>query len=105
VQRGDSISVTFTSGDQLGARASASGQVYVYKNASLLGVRDVTGWPYYGSSGYIGLWFIMASDAVLDDFGGGDVTVEDEAGGGPVWGAGFGGASQGGAGLAAQAGE
>ncbi len=74
VQRGTSISVTFADGDQLGARATADGQVRVYKNGSLLGTRDVTGWPYYASSGYIGLWLVGAAAAMLDDFGGGTYT-------------------------------
>ncbi len=71
VQRGGDIAVTFANGDQLGARATADGQVKVYRNGTLLATRDVTGWPYYAEGGYIGLWYINASDAVLDDFGGG----------------------------------
>jgi hypothetical protein len=62
--------VTFVNGDQFGARARANGTVEVYRNGVLLGTRDVTGWPYYANGGYLGLWFIYAEDAVLDDFGG-----------------------------------
>jgi RHS repeat-associated protein len=74
VQRGASISVTFADGDQLGARATANGEVKVYKNGSLLGTRDVSAWPYYDDGGYIGVWLLNAGDAVMDDFGGGTYT-------------------------------
>jgi RHS repeat-associated protein len=75
VQRGSDISVTFANGDQFGARAKPNGQVEVYKNGSLLGSRDVTAWPYYANSGYIGLWLEGASSSMmLEDFGGGTVT-------------------------------
>jgi hypothetical protein len=70
VKRGE-ISVTFSSGDQFGARARANGDVEVYKNGVLQGTVSVTAWPYYNSGGYIGLWFDNAGDALLDDFGGG----------------------------------
>jgi YD repeat-containing protein len=71
VQRGADISVTFANGDIFGARATAAGQVSVYKNGILQGTRDITAWPYYASGGYIGLWFDQAGAALLDDFGGG----------------------------------
>jgi PKD repeat protein len=71
VARGSVISVTFADGDQFGARATASGQVGVYKNGSLVGERSITGWPYYSSGGYIGLFGYNAGDIILDDFGGG----------------------------------
>ncbi len=74
VQRGGDIAVTFANGEQLGARATADGQVKVYRNGTLLATRDVTGWPYYAEGGYIGLWYINAGNAVLDDFGGGTAT-------------------------------
>ena len=74
VQRGADISVTFANGDQFGARAKSNGQVEVYKNGSLLGSRDVTGWTYYANNGYIGVWLEGASASMLlDDFGGGTV--------------------------------
>ena len=68
---GDDIPVTFNNGDQFGARAKANGDVEVYKNGTWLATRSVTDWPYYAEGGYIGLWFINATEAVLDDFGGG----------------------------------
>lgn len=74
VQHGSDIPVTFNNGDQFGARAKANGDVEVYKNGTLLGTRNVSSWQYYASGGYIGLWFIDAADAVLDDFGGGNVS-------------------------------
>ena len=73
VQRGTDIPVTFTNGDQFGARAKANGTVEVYKNGTLVGSRDVSAWTYAASGGYIGLWFMGAGNAVLDDFGGGTI--------------------------------
>jgi PKD repeat protein len=49
-----------------------TGKVQV-KHGVLLATRDVTAWPYYAQGGYIGVWFVSASNAVLDDFGGGTV--------------------------------
>jgi hypothetical protein len=60
-------------GDKMGARAYADGTVEVYKNDILLATRDVSSWSHYANGGYIGLWFINATDAVLDDFGGGPI--------------------------------
>ncbi len=74
VQRGSDIAVTFAAGDQFGARAKADGTVEVYKNGTLVGSADVSGWSYYADGGAIGLWMVSAGDGVLDDFGGGDVT-------------------------------
>ena len=74
-QRGANISVVFVDGDQFGARALANGTVEVYKNGVLLATRSITGWVLYASGGYIGLWFADATDARLDDFGGGNVSV------------------------------
>lgn len=71
VQRGADISVTLVNGDQLWAKASSTGIVSVYRNGILLATRDVTAWPNYASSGYIGVWFIKASPSTIDDFGGG----------------------------------
>jgi len=73
VQHGADIPVTFANGDTLGARAFADGTVEVYKNGTLLATRDITSWPHYADGGYIGLWFIDADNAALDDFGGGTV--------------------------------
>lgn len=71
VKYGDDIPVTFTDGDTFSARALANGFVEVYRNGTLLGSRDITSWSYYDKGGYIGLWFIGARGAALDDFGGG----------------------------------
>jgi hypothetical protein len=71
VQHGADIPVPFADGDTFGARALADGTVEVSQNGTLLGTRDITAWSYYADGGYIGLWFIGAEDAVLDDFGGG----------------------------------
>ncbi|MCK6540457.1 MAG: bifunctional metallophosphatase/5'-nucleotidase, partial [Anaerolineales bacterium] len=71
VKYGDDIPATFSDGDVFGARALANGMVEVYRNGELIGSRDVTTWRFYDKGGYIGLWFIGARGAVLDDFGGG----------------------------------
>ena len=75
VQRGADLPVTFANGDQFGARAKANGMVEVYKNGELVGSRDASGWTYAANGGYIGLWFINAQNAFLDDFGGGTVVT------------------------------
>lgn len=74
VQHDVDIPVTFVDGDQFGARALADGTVEVYRNGELLATRDITAWSHYADGGYIGLWFIGAEDAVLDDFGGGTIS-------------------------------
>jgi hypothetical protein len=71
VQRGADIPLTLLNSDQFGARATASGVVEVYRNGALIATRDVSGWTFNTSGGRIGLWFITASNAVVDDFGGG----------------------------------
>lgn len=71
VKYGDDIPAAFSDGDVFGARALANGMVEVYRNGELIGSRDVTTWRFYDKGGYIGLWFIGARGAVLDDFGGG----------------------------------
>jgi hypothetical protein len=71
VQRGAGLVVTFAAGDRFGAQAMANGQVRVYKNGTLIGTRDVTGWTYTASGGYVGVWMLGASTTRLDDFGGG----------------------------------
>jgi len=73
-QHGANISVTFVNGDQLGARASANGDVEVYRNTSLLATRNVSAWPYSANAGYIGIFNMGASSAILDDFGGGTMS-------------------------------
>ena len=49
-QRGSAIPVTFVDGDQLGARATADGQVAVYRNGTMLAIRDVTDWPFFAGT-------------------------------------------------------
>jgi hypothetical protein len=73
VQYGADIPVTFVDGDTFGARARPDGMVEVYRNGELLATRDITTWPHYDDGGYIGLWFVNAYNARLDDFGGGTV--------------------------------
>jgi hypothetical protein len=71
VQRGADLAVTFAAGDRFGAQALSNGQVRVYKNGTLLGTRDVTGWTHTASGGYVGMWMLGANTTRLDDFGGG----------------------------------
>jgi formylglycine-generating enzyme required for sulfatase activity len=73
VKIGADMPVTMQDGDQFGARAKANGIVEVYRNGVLIGTRDVTGWPFAASDGYLGLWYVGANNALLDDFGGGNV--------------------------------
>jgi hypothetical protein len=73
VQRGTDLAVTYQNGDQFGVRARANGDVEIYRNGVLQGVRSVSGWPYAGNGGYIGAWFASAPNAVVDDFGGGSM--------------------------------
>jgi hypothetical protein len=75
VQYGANIPVTFAVGDQMGARARANGTVEVYKNGTLLATRSITSWPYYANGGYIGIWFVNATNALMDQFGGGNIPV------------------------------
>ena len=41
----------------------------------MIGVRDASSWTYAANGGYIGMWFISAGNALLDDFGGGTVVT------------------------------
>jgi len=72
VQRGADIPVTMVNGDQFGARATATGQVQVYRNGVLLATRDISTWQFASSGGYIGLWMINSGSTLLDQFGGGN---------------------------------
>jgi hypothetical protein len=73
VQYGPDIPATFANGDRFGARATAAGVVTVYRNGAVIGTANVSAWPLNAGTGYIGLWLDGASNAVLDDFGGGNV--------------------------------
>lgn len=64
---------TLVDGDRLSARALADGSVRVYVNEALVGEANA-GAFFAGKGGRIGLWFIVAANAVLDDFGGGTLT-------------------------------
>ena len=66
--------VTFSAGDQFGARAKPNGDVLVYKNGILLDTKSVVSWTYYDDEGWIGLWFANADTTILDNFGGGTVS-------------------------------
>ncbi len=67
----ENIPATFANGDQFGARASADGKVYVYKNGVSLAVCDVSSWPSHSQGGYVGLLAWGAPNAIFDNFGGG----------------------------------
>jgi PKD repeat protein/glucose/arabinose dehydrogenase len=79
IDRGTPIGATFGSGDQLGARAYANGSIEVYRNGILIGTRSVTGWAYAAAGGYIGLTLDGASASRLDDFGGGNISLNSNA--------------------------
>jgi len=73
VPRGADIFVTFQPGDRFGARARADGIVEVYKNETLIATRDVSAWPFYANSGYIGMWYSHSTATLAEDFGGGTI--------------------------------
>jgi PKD repeat protein len=64
--------VTFTPGDQFGARALSTGAVQVYKNGALVGSVSVAGWAYASLGGRIGLSCSRATSSRYDNFGGGN---------------------------------
>jgi len=68
-----SVAASFTTGNQFGARADASGNVTIYKNGVSLGTLSVGNWPFAASGGHLGLTLTGASTARYDDFGGGTV--------------------------------
>jgi 3',5'-cyclic AMP phosphodiesterase CpdA len=78
VQCGTDIPVTFTNGDQLGARATSDGKITVFKNGISLSTCDVISWPDYARGGYLGLLAWGAPNATFDDFGGGSMVVSAE---------------------------
>ena len=72
--------LSFAVGDVFGARATVGGLVEVYQNGLLIGRADLSAednpWPYYGETGWIGMWFewpvtTTPDGAGLTDFGGG----------------------------------
>ena len=70
------ISVAFSDGDQLGARALANGNVQVYKNGALVGTvtMNAADRTFFNSKGgAIGVLF-GGRVAIFDNFGGGNVT-------------------------------
>jgi hypothetical protein len=71
VTRGGPYAVTLVAGDKLGARATAAGQVQVYRNATLIGTASVTAWPFAASGGRVGLTVAGGVSSAVDDFGGG----------------------------------
>ena len=75
VQHGANIPVTFVDGDVLGARATADGHVYVYKNGVSLAGFNITSWPDYAKGGYVGLLSWGSSNPVYDNFGGGTIVT------------------------------
>ncbi|MEM8530647.1 MAG: choice-of-anchor Q domain-containing protein [Chloroflexota bacterium] len=68
--------VSFTDGDQLGGRALTDGTVEVFRNGDLVGTTSTDSF-FADKGGYIGLWFIDSAETVLDDFGGGTLSEED----------------------------
>jgi predicted extracellular nuclease len=69
-----SLPLTFANGDQFGTRALSDGTVIVYKNGVEAGYFTLNAADqafFNPKGGYIGLWFINASNAFFDNFGGG----------------------------------
>ncbi len=72
-QQGQKVSAAFVNGDRLGARVYSNGRLEVYRNSVLVNVWSVAAWRYAAALGYIGIFTLQASNAVLDDFGGGAI--------------------------------
>jgi predicted outer membrane repeat protein len=65
-------SIVLKDGDQLGGRVKSGATAVVFVNGSFLFETSID--PFFdGKGGRIGLWFIVAADAVLDDFSGATV--------------------------------
>lgn len=74
VQHGSGLAASFTAGDRLGARVTASGIVTVLKNGTSLGsITVASSWPYLNQGGMIGLWGIDGTNR-FDDFAGGTLS-------------------------------
>lgn len=69
------IAVGFTTDDELGARAYASGQVDALRNGTVVASASVRRWAWAGSGGRIGLEVDGANASRLDDFGGGTIDI------------------------------
>ncbi len=64
------IAETFAAGDVLGARASTTGWVFVYRNNVLIGAAPTSHF-FTNRGGRIGFWLFESEGARIDDFGGG----------------------------------
>ena len=72
------IPVTFSNGDRLGAQALADGNMVIFKNGVEAGrvTLNAADQAFFNTrGGYIGLWFIDATNAFFDDFGGGNIIL------------------------------
>jgi hypothetical protein len=70
---GSPVPVVFADGDQFGVRTLSSGQIEIYKNGSLMGIRSVGDWNFHAQGGYIGLAAFGPDTTTFDNFGGGTV--------------------------------
>lgn len=71
------VSVAFNNGDELGAWVTASGEVRVYRNCERMATvtLNASDQSFFNAlGGRIGMWFVNAGNAWVDDFGGGTVT-------------------------------
>ena len=69
--RGTLNSVSFAAGDVLQVRATAAGLLEVRRNNVALGSVNITAWPFFASSGRIGIATQTGGTSFLDNFGGG----------------------------------
>ena len=68
--------VTFSNGDRLAANALADGTIKIYKNGLLVATMTLNAADkafFNPKGGAIGVWTLKASNALLDDFGGGNI--------------------------------
>ena len=63
--------VTFTAGQQFGARVLSDGTVQVFKNGTRIGTTSVASWGFAAQGGRIGLSCAQATVSRFDNFGGG----------------------------------
>ena len=70
------ISLALEEGDRLGAQVDTTGEVHLYHNGNLIDTvtLNTADQDFFNTrGGYIGMWYINAGGAVLDDFDGGSV--------------------------------
>lgn len=76
VERTSPIAATFAAGQRFGARAYSNGVIEVWRDSTRLASVFPGDWPYAAAGGRIGFGLVGASDARLDDVGGGNAVID-----------------------------